>query len=121
MRLSRADRRGLMSELRSKARLPVRRWRRIRILLLLDAGWTLVDAATAVGTFPRESRRVGERYLARGLVAALSDDPRPNRQPKMLDSKQQAAIVAMVCTPPPDGMARWTLVAIAREAVKRKI
>ena len=43
------------------------RWRRIRILRLLDQGWTLVDVGRALGTYPREVRRVGWRYLERGL------------------------------------------------------
>ena len=77
-------------------------------------------AGQAVGTFPREACRVGTRYLEQGLAAALTDDPRP-KQTKMLNGKQQAAIVAMVCTPAPDGLARWTTAMIAAESVKRKL
>jgi hypothetical protein len=58
------------------------------------------DIAAAMGTYPREVRRVGWRYLEQGLAAALSDDPRP-RPPKLLDASQQAAIVAMVWGLPP--------------------
>ncbi len=39
----------------------------------------------------------------------------------MLDSPQEAAIVAMVCGPPPEGRARWTTLLIAQEAVRRGI
>jgi hypothetical protein len=39
------------------------------------------------------------RYLERGLEAALTDDPRL-KPPKLLDAKQQAATVALVCGPP---------------------
>jgi hypothetical protein len=92
-----------------------RRWRRIRILELLDQGWTLAGTAAAVGTYPREVRRIGWRYLEQGLEAALSDDARP-KPAKLLDAKQQAAIVAMVCGPPPAGHTRWTIVLTAREA-----
>jgi hypothetical protein len=95
-----------------------RSWRRIRILELLDQGWKLADIAAAVGTYPREVRRIGWRYLERGLEAALSDDPRPKPAP-LLDAKQQAAIVAMVCGPPPEGRSRWTIVLTAHEAKRR--
>ena len=90
------------------------------MLFLLDAGWNLASAAAAGGTFPREARRVGTRFLERGLAAALNDDPRPTR-PKMLDAIQEAAIVAMVCSKPPNGLARWTLRLIAKEAVRREL
>jgi hypothetical protein len=53
--------------------------------------------------------------LRAGLEAALGEDARP-KQSKMLDAKQQAAIVAMVCAPPPPGRSRWTVVLIAEEA-----
>ena len=100
--------------------LSERCWRRIRILQLLDQGWLLAHIAAAVGTYPREVRRVGWRYLERGLEAALGDDPRPKPE-KMLDARQQAAIVAMVCGPPPPGRARWTIVLTAHDAQRRGI
>jgi hypothetical protein len=52
------------------------------------------------------------------LSVALSDDPRL-KPPKLLDSTQQAAIVAMVCGPPPPGHARWTIVLTVQEAQRR--
>jgi hypothetical protein len=39
----------------------------------------------------------------------------------MLDAKQQAAIVAMVCGPPPEGASRWTVVLTTNEAKRRGI
>lgn len=70
------------------------------MLELLHEQWTLADVAEAVGTYPREVRRVGWRYLDCGVQAALTDDPRP-KPPKLLDTRQQTAIVAMVCGPRP--------------------
>ena len=91
---------------------------RIRILELLHEQWALGDVAEAVGTYRREVRRVGWRYLDCGVRAALSDDPRP-KPPKLLDTRQEAAIVALVCGPPPDGYARWT-VRVTTEKTKRR-
>ena len=90
------------------------------MLQLLHDGWTLADVAAAVGTYPREVRRVGWRYRERGLLAALSDDPRP-KPPKLLDTRQQAAIVAMVCGAPPAGYARWTIRVTTDETKRRGI
>ena len=118
MRLTAADRQALKDKRSGGRVLSERGWRRIRILELLDEGWKVASAAAAVGTYPREVRRVGQRYLERGLDAALTDEPRPKPE-KMLDAKKQAAIVAMVCGPPPLGHARWTIVLTALEAKRR--
>lgn len=90
------------------------------MLLLLDTGQTVRATATAVGGYPREISRVGKRYVECGLEHALGEDPRPKPAPK-LDSVQQAAVVAMVCGPPPDGRSRWTLRLLAQEAGRRGI
>ena len=92
----------------------------MRMLQMLDGGHNLTETASALGTYPREVRRVGWRYLQRGLDAALVDEPRP-KPPKRLDSMQEAAVVAMVCGPPPDGHARWSVVLATVEAKRRGI
>jgi len=120
LQLTATDREALRAVRSGGRRLSERRWRRIRILELLDRGWKQSQTATAVGTYPREVRRVGWRYLELGLEAALTDDPRP-KPPKLLDATQQAAIVAMVCGPPPPGHARWTVVLTAQEAQQRGV
>ncbi len=38
-----------------------------------------------------------------------------------LDAQQRQRIVALVCGPPPEGRARWTVRLLAEEAVKRKL
>jgi hypothetical protein len=119
LKLKDADR-DRISELKKLGALRERDWRRIRILELLDAGWNLTDTGGAVGTYPREVRRVGWRYVERGLEAALTDEPRPMPS-RMLDHGDESAIIAMVCSAPPDGHARWSVRLIAQEARKRGI
>lgn len=118
LELSAEDRAALKAL--GRKRVSARVWRRVRILQLLDRGWTMADAAEAVGTYPREVRRVGWRYLKGGLSEALGEDARP-KQARLLDARQEAAIVAMVCAPPPPGRSRWTAVLIAQEATRRRI
>lgn len=100
--------------------MSVRTWRRVCTLLLLDKGFTISATAEAVGGYRREAARVAKRYLARGLAYALSDDARPKPEP-LLDSAQEAAVVAMVFGLPPDGRVRWTVRLVAAEAVRRGI
>ena len=118
LRLSAKDRQFLADQTRDGRAVTARTWKRIRMLELLHEQWSLADVAEAIGTYPREVRRVGWRYLERGVPAALTDDPRP-KPPPLLDTRQQAAIVAMVCGPPPAGYARWT-VRVTTEETKRR-
>ena len=120
LKLTKKDRAAIAVMQRKGKPVPARTWRRVRILELLDEGVSVRATATAAGTFPREVSRIGKRYLARGLEAALTDEPRPKPEPS-LDSAQRAAIVAMVCGPAPEGRARWTVRLVAEHAVRRGI
>jgi hypothetical protein len=109
------DKRALEAKTAGRSRLSMRVWRRIQILKLLDKGWDLTATGEALDTYAREVRRVGWRYLEKGLEAALTDDERP-KPSKKLDARQEAAVVALVCGPPPTGRARWTVALIVKEA-----
>jgi len=118
LRLRPEDKRALEAKVAGRKRLSVRVWRRIQILKLLDKGWNLTATGEALDTHAREVRRVGWRYVDAGLEAALTDDERP-KPSKMLDARQEAAVVALVCGPPPTGRVRWS-VALVVEEVKRR-
>jgi hypothetical protein len=119
LNLSAADRTEL-DALKKQRALPVRLWKRIRALELLDEGWNPTSVALALGTYRREVRRVGWRYLDGGVAHSLTDEPRGKPAP-MLSSSERAALAAMVCGPPPEGRARWTIRLIAEEAVSRSV
>jgi putative transposase len=40
---------------------------------------------------------------------------------EVLDDNQKQRLIAMVCSNPPEGRARWTVRLVAEEAVKRKL
>ncbi|WP_437992466.1 helix-turn-helix domain-containing protein [Sorangium sp. So ce145] len=94
--------------------------RRIQALRLLDKGWTITQAAEATGTYRREVRRVANRVLEGCVEHALSEDSRQRRS-TLLDSAQTAALITMVCNPPPEGRARWTIALVTDKAERRKI
>jgi len=50
----------------------------------------------------------------------LYERARPGKQ-RVLDAGQSQRIIAMVCSQPPEGRARWSVRLIAQEAVKRKL
>ena len=94
--------------------------RRALILRQLDQGQTVTQVASQVGVARKTVRAIGRRYEEEGLESALYEKPRPG-QPRALDVGQSQRIIAMVCGPPPEGQARWSVRLIAEEAVKRTL
>lgn len=90
---------------------------RARILLKADAGKIAREIGEAVEVTPRCVEDVRKRFHEGGLNAALYDKPRPGAQRK-LDGKQEAHLIAVACSDPPEGHARWTLKLLADQVVK---
>lgn len=91
-----------------------------QVLVRLAAGASPPQAARQVGVSESTARRISQRCRAHGLHAALYDRPRPGG-PSLLSESETQRIIAMVCGPPPDGQARWTVRLIAAEARRRKL
>jgi putative transposase len=93
---------------------------RAMVLLQLARGLSAPRIAEVVPLTPQAVRKVGHRCREDGLERALYDKERPGAA-GLLDDNQKQRIVAMVCGPPPDGHARWTLRLMVEEAVKRRL
>jgi transposase len=89
-------------------------------LLQLAKGRSAPQIAGMIPLTPQAIRKVGHRYLAGGLERALYDKQRPGAA-EVLDDSQKQRLIAMVCSSPPEGRARWTVRLVAEEAVKRKL
>ncbi len=76
--------------------------------------------AKVVPLTPQAIRNIGHRYQQGGLESALFEKQRPGAA-TVLDDSQKQRIIAMVCSDPPEGRARWTVRLVAQEAVKRKL
>ncbi|MBI2070044.1 MAG: helix-turn-helix domain-containing protein [Elusimicrobia bacterium] len=109
-----------LKELMSKGRESVRVVKRARILQLLDAGKSGQAAAEAAGAAIATAYETAWRYEQGGFNRALRDAPRPGKAPALND-KQRQKIVAMVCSAPPAGFARWSVRLIVEEVRKRKL
>ena len=94
--------------------------RRAAILRQLDQGQRAAQVADNVGVAPKSVRALARRYEEEGLESALYEKPRPGQR-RVLDAGQSQRIIALVCSPPPPGQARWSVRLIAQEAVKRKL
>ena len=89
-------------------------------LLRLADGLTAPQIARLIELTPQSVRKIAHRYSAGGLALALHDRQRPGAA-ELLDDLEKQRIVAMVCSPPPEGQARWTVRLVAEQAVKRKL
>lgn len=90
------------------------------VLEQLTDGQTASTVARIVHFSPQAVRRVAHRYLSGGLENALFER-RGRGAKELLESAEKQRIIAMVCSDPPKGQARWTVRLIAEEAVKRKL
>lgn len=89
-------------------------------LLQLAKGVSAPRISTTIPLTPQAIRKLGHRYQGGGLERALYERPRPGAA-EVLDDSQKQRLIAMVCSSPPEGRARWTVRLVAEEAVKRKL
>src|SRR5215469_10915154 len=89
-------------------------------LLQLAKGASAPQIANIVPLAAQAIRNIGRRYQQGGLERALYDRQRPGAA-AVLDDSQKQRLIAMVCSDPPEGRARWTVRLVAQEAVKRKL
>ena len=98
----------------------VRVVQRALALLRLHAGASAPEVAPLVRLTPQAIRKIAHRYRTGGLASALYERPRPGAAEVLAPAEKQR-IVAMACSAPPAGTARWTVRLIAQEAVKRRL
>jgi transposase len=89
-------------------------------LLQLDRGTSPPPVARQVDLTAEAVRRMARRYQRGGIEAAIFEAPRPGAA-QVLSASEKQRIIAMVCSTPPTGAARWTVRLIAEEAIKRKL
>src|ERR1700748_3379232 len=89
-------------------------------LLQLAKGVSAPQIAGMVPLTAQAIRKIGHRYHEGGLERALYEKQRPGAEALLEDSQKQR-IIAMGCSDPPEGFARWTVRLVAEEAVKRRL
>ena len=89
-------------------------------LLQLAKGVSAPRISAMIPLTPQAIRNIAHRYQDGGLERALYEKQRPGAA-ELLDDNQKQRLIAMVCSSPPQGRARWTVRLVAEEAVKRKL
>jgi transposase len=100
--------------------LTLRQRNRVEVLLRADAGDTDAEIAQALGVSANTVATVRRRFAGEGLEAALAERPRRGA-PAKLDGKQEAAIIALACSPTEDGQARWSVRRLSERAVALEV
>jgi transposase len=90
---------------------------RAQILLASDRGVSDAELAEVLGCGTATVYRVKKRFVEEGFDAALQERPRPGGSRK-LTGREEALLVALTCSTPPRGQARWTLELLAQEFVQ---
>ena len=109
-----------LQQMLSKGKQSVRSLKRAQVLLALHQGNTPSVVAQLVSVSPAMVYNIRNRYVAEGLVVALSEKPRPG-QPSKFDKAAQAHLTAIACSQAPDGRSRWTLRLLADRLVELRL
>ena len=104
-------------EARFAGPLTLRQRNRVQVLLRADAGDTDADIADDLGITPHTAANVRRRFAAEGLEAALTERPRSGG-PARLDGKAEAVVIALACSPVPQGRTVWTARMLASRLVE---
>jgi hypothetical protein len=84
-------------------------------------GWTDAAIAAALEVHPTTVARIRMQYVAAGLDAALQRKVPARQYRRTLDGEQEARLVALACSAPPEGYKRWTLRLLADRLVELQV
>ena len=94
--------------------------RRAHILLKSDEGKSDRVISELLYVHEATVRNTRKRFVEDGLQVALEDKSAPSPETKLTEG-QQAHLVAIACSNPPEGRARWTLELLAAQLVKEGV
>src|SRR5207247_2447043 len=123
VRLSGEERERLETLIR-KGKSPARRVLKARILLKADVseagkGWSDDRIIEALETSPSMVYRVRKQLVEEGFEAVLSRKPRAMPAvARIFDGEKEAKLIALACSKPPKGRARWTLRLLENKVVE---
>ena len=116
------EERERLREVISRGKAKAKSILKARILLKADQGWVDEEICRALDTNITMVARVREMLVTEGLEAVLTRKKRetPPIEP-IFDGERQAQLIALACSKPPAGRARWTIRLLAEHVVERKI
>ena len=95
-----------------------------QVLLKADAdgpAWSDPEICEAFDVSLSTIHRIRQAFVQEGLDAALYRKKPTGRQYRKLDGAEEARLIAVACSKPPGGRARWTLQLLADKLVELEI
>jgi homeodomain-containing protein len=126
VRLS-ADERETLESMIHKGERPAAQVLKARILLKADVseageGWSDGRIVKALDTSLSTVFRTRQRLVEEGFEAVPNREHSPNSaRRRIFDGAAEAKLIALTCSPPPKGRARWTLVLLEDKVVELNI
>ena len=126
VRLS-AEERATLEALIAKGKHPAAQLLKARILLKADVsdggdGWSDSRIVRALDTSPATVARTRQRLVEEGFDAVLTRKHSPNSaRTRIFDGAAEAQLIALACSPPPAGRARWTRGLLEEKVVELRI
>jgi len=126
VRLS-AEERATLEALIAKGKHPAAQLLKARILLKADVsdggdGWSDSRIVRALDTSPATVARTRQRLVEEGFDAVLTRKHSPNSaRTRIFDGAAEAKLIALACSTPPAGRARWTLGLLEEKVVELRI
>jgi hypothetical protein len=116
------EERADLTKLTTTGRTAARTILHAHVLLKADAApggprWVDEDIRAAFGIGLTAIARIRRRFVEEGLDAALHRHPARTPRLSKLDGRAEAHLVALACSAPPDGRARWTLAQLTERFV----
>jgi len=110
----------------NKGKVAAAKRKRAHILLKANANaegpaWTDEQIAVALDISVATIHRTRQAYVAQGLGFSVEHQRPTGRQFRKLDGAQEARLVAIACSPAPEGHTRWTLKLLADKMVTLEI
>ncbi len=93
------------------------------ILLKADrtCGWTNEDIALAYEVSTKKVEQLKKRFVEEGFEAALYRKPVTNIHCRKITGEEEAHLIALCCSPAPEGHTTWTLRMLADKMVELDI
>ena len=119
-----AEEREQLQALIGKGKSPAKRLLKARILLKADIsaageGWSDSRIIEALDTSAAMIYRVRKQLVEEGFEAVLSRKPRMTPPvAAIFDGEKEAKLIALACSKPPKGRARWTLRLLENKVVE---
>ena len=110
---------GFLRAFKSSDKRSQREYDRANILLLLHKGKKDAEIVDFLEVERTTIWRTRMRYLQEGLEKSLREKERSG-QPKKYGTRQEAEIIALACSDPPQGRARWSLELLTEKLSQQK-